>query len=194
MEGRDEALREFDRIILGIDPGTNVMGFGILGVKSSRPYMLDMGVWKMKASDSHYLRLRQIYENVVGVAERYLPDELSIEAPFCGKNVQSMLKLGRAQGVAMAAALSRDIPIAEYEPSKIKMAITGNGGASKEQVRELLRRILSIPASRLDVELDATDALAAALCHFYESSKPAIATGPRSWKEFIAKNPGRVKL
>ncbi|MDE6391275.1 MAG: crossover junction endodeoxyribonuclease RuvC [Duncaniella sp.] len=194
MEGRDEALREFDRIILGIDPGTNVMGFGILGVKSSRPYMLDMGVWKMKASDSHYLRLRQIYENVVGVAERYLPDELSIEAPFCGKNVQSMLKLGRAQGVAMAAALSRDIPIAEYEPSKIKMAITGNGGASKEQVRELPRRILSIPASRLDVELDATDALAAALCHFYESSKPAIATGPRSWKEFIAKNPGRVKL
>lgn len=194
MEGRDEALREFDRIILGIDPGTNVMGFGILGVKSSRPYMLDMGVWKMKASDSHYLRLRQIYENVVGVAERYLPDELSIEAPFCGKNVQSMLKLGRAQGVAMAAALSRDIPIAEYEPSKIKMAITGNGGASKEQVRELLRRILSIPASRLDVELDATDALAAALCHFYESSKPAIATGPKSWKEFIAKNPGRVKL
>lgn len=194
MEGRDEALREYDRIILGIDPGTNVMGFGILGVRSSRPYMLDMGVWKMKASDSHYLRLRQIYENVVGVAERYLPDELSIEAPFCGKNVQSMLKLGRAQGVAMAAALSRDIPIAEYEPSKIKMAITGNGGASKEQVRELLRRILSIPASRLDVELDATDALAAALCHFYESSKPAIAAGPRSWKEFIAKNPGRVKL
>ncbi|MDE6179130.1 MAG: crossover junction endodeoxyribonuclease RuvC, partial [Duncaniella sp.] len=97
-------------------------------------------------------------------------------------------------GVAMAAALSGDIPIAEYEPSKIKMAITGNGGASKEQVRELLRRILSIPASRLDVELDATDALAAALCHFYESSKPAIAAGPRSWKEFIAKNPGRVKL
>lgn len=101
MAGREEGLREYDRIILGIDPGTNVMGYGILGVKSAKPSLLAMGVWKMKASDSHYLRLHQIYDNVVGIVERYLPDELSIEAPFYGKNVQSMLKLGRAQGVAM---------------------------------------------------------------------------------------------
>lgn len=186
-------LREYDRIILGIDPGTNVMGFGILGIRARKPALLDMGVWKMKASDSHYLRLSQIYANVLGIVERYLPDELAIEAPFFGKNVQSMLKLGRAQGVAIAAALSRDIPITEYEPSKIKMAITGNGGASKEQVRELLRRILAIPQERLEVELDATDALAAALCHFYESGKPLRSAGPKSWKDFIAKNPDRVK-
>ena len=119
---------------------------------------------------------------------------MSIEAPFFGKNVQSMLKLGRAQGVAMAAALSRDVPITEYEPRKIKMAITGNGAAGKEQVREMLRQILSIPAEALEGEaLDATDALAAALCHYYESQRPAGSSGPKSWKQFIAQNPGRLK-
>lgn len=118
---------------------------------------------------------------------------MAIEAPFFGKNVQSMLKLGRAQGVAMAAALERDIPIAEYEPRKIKMAITGSGAASKEQVQEMLRRILNIDRGQLLPELDATDALAAALCHFYETSRPTVTAGPKSWKEFIAKNPGRIK-
>lgn len=139
------------------------------------------------------MRLHRIHQGVLGLIAQYLPDEMAIEAPFFGKNVQSMLKLGRAQGVAMAAALSRDIPITEYEPRKIKMAITGTGAASKEQVQEMLRRILTIPKESLLPELDATDALAAALCHFYETSRPVMAKGPLSWKEFIAKNPGRVK-
>lgn len=189
----DQSLKQFDRIIIGIDPGTNVMGYGILGVKAKKPMLIALGVIKLDRFESHYLRLRRIYDRVLSLTEQYLPDEMAIEAPFFGKNVQSMLKLGRAQGVAMAAALSRDVPITEYEPSKIKMAITGTGAASKEQVREMLRRILSIPAESLDIELDATDALGAALCHFYESAKPAIAKGPRSWKNFIARNPDRVK-
>ena len=128
------------------------------------------------------------------LVQQDLPGEMAIEAPFFGKNVQSMLKLGRAQGVAMAAALHYEVPITEYEPRKIKMAITGTGAASKEQVREMLIRILAIPRENVLPELDATDALAAALCHYYESSKPAAAkSGAKSWKEFIARNPGRVK-
>lgn len=187
--------KDFDRIIIGIDPGTNVMGYGVIGVKGKKPALIALGVVKLNKFESHYLRLRRIFERVIGLVEQYLPDEMAIEAPFFGKNVQSMLKLGRAQGVAMAAALSRDIPITEYEPRKIKMAITGNGAASKEQVRELLRRMLSISENQLaDLELDATDGLAAALCHFYESSRPTIAPGPKSWKDFIAKNPDKVKM
>lgn len=187
-------IRDADKIIIGIDPGTNVMGYGILAVKARKPYLIALGVIKLNKFEDHYLRLRRIYDRVLGLVEQYLPDEMAIEAPFFGKNVQSMLKLGRAQGVAMAAALSREIPITEYEPRKIKMAITGNGGASKEQVREMLRRILDIQSNQLnDLELDATDGLAAALCHFYESQRPAIAAGPKSWKEFILKNPDKVK-
>lgn len=187
------SLREWDRIILGIDPGTNVMGYGILGVKGRKPAMIALGVMELSKFESHYLRLARIYQRVLGLVEQFLPDELAIEAPFFGKNVQSMLKLGRAQGVAMAAALSRDVPITEYEPRKIKMAITGSGAASKEQVKEMLRRILAIPPENLNGKLDATDALAAALCHFYESSHPAVPKSVNSWKEFIAKNPHRVK-
>ena len=188
-----KTLREWDRIIIGIDPGTNVMGYGILGVKGKTPSMIAMGVIELSKFESHYLRLSRIFERVTMLVEQYLPDEMAIEAPFFGKNVQSMLKLGRAQGVAMAAALARDVPIAEYEPRKIKMAITGNGAASKEQVQEMLRRILNIPRESLLPQLDATDALGAALCHFYESSRPQIDKGCRSWKEFIAKNPDKVK-
>lgn len=186
-------LREFDRIIIGIDPGTNVMGYGILGLKGKKPLMIAMGVIQLSKFESHYIRLRKIYDRVLQLVEQYLPDEMAIEAPFFGKNVQSMLKLGRAQGVAMAAALARDVPITEYEPRKIKMAITGSGAASKEQVQEMLRRILDIPKENLLPQLDATDALAAALCHHYESSRPQIDKGCKSWKEFITKNPGRVK-
>lgn len=187
------ATSGFERIIIGIDPGTNVMGYGILGVNGKKPVMIAMGVIRLSRYETHYLRLRRIHERVLGLVEQYLPDEMAIEAPFFGKNVQSMLKLGRAQGVAMAAALERDIPITEYEPRKIKMAITGNGAASKEQVQEMLRRILSISRDRILPELDATDALAAALCHFYESSKPMAASSPKSWKAFITANPSRVK-
>lgn len=190
----DISLKEWDRIIIGIDPGTNVMGYAILGIREKKPALIAMGVIELNKFESHYLRLRRIYERVLGLVEQYLPDEMAIEAPFFGKNVQSMLKLGRAQGVAMAAALSRDVPITEYEPRKIKMAITGNGAASKEQVKEMLRRILDIPDASLLPQLDATDALGAALCHFYESAKPAVARGASSWKSFIASHPDRVKM
>lgn len=189
----DERVKQYERVIIGIDPGTNVMGYGILGVNGKKPHLVAMGVIKLSKFDDHYMRLRRIFERVSGLVRQYLPDEMAIEAPFFGKNVQSMLKLGRAQGVAMAAALNRDIPITEYEPRKIKMAITGNGAASKEQVAEMLRRILDIAKDDMPEFLDATDALAAALCHFYESGKPVVAKGAKSWAEFIAQNPGRVK-
>lgn len=183
----------WDKVIIGIDPGTNVMGYGVLGILRGKPSVVAMGVLRLNRMEDHYMRLHRIHERVLGLVEQYLPDEFAIEAPFFGKNVQSMLKLGRAQGVAMAAALSRDVPIAEYEPRKVKMAITGNGAASKEQVKEMLVRILKIPRENLLPELDATDALGVALCHFYESSRPSLPAGPKSWKEFIARNPGRVK-
>lgn len=189
----DPSLRQWERIIIGIDPGTNVMGYGILGIKARKPEMIAMGVIQLNKFESHYLRLSRIFTRVTSLIEQYLPDEMAIEAPFFGKNVQSMLKLGRAQGVAMAAALNRDIPITEYEPRKIKMAITGNGAASKEQVQEMLRRILNISKENLLPQLDATDALGAALCHYYESSRPQVEKGCKSWKEFITKHPDKVK-
>lgn len=189
----EKNLQQWDRIILGIDPGTNVMGYGVLGVKGKHPGMIVMGVISLNKFESHYLRLKRIYDRVIGIVEQYLPDEVAIEAPFFGKNVQSMLKLGRAQGVAMAAALSRDVPITEYEPRKIKQSITGNGAASKEQVQEMLIRELNISREKLLPQLDATDALAAALCHFYESGKPSAPKGASSWKAFIAANPDKVK-
>lgn len=185
---------EWDKIIIGIDPGTNVMGYGLLGIKGKKPHLIAMGVIKLNRMDDHYMRLKHIYERVTGVIDSYLPDEMAIEAPFFGVNVQSMLKLGRAQGVAMVAALNRDLPITEYEPRKIKMAITSNGAASKEQVATMLQRTLNIDKDEMPEFLDATDALAAALCHFYESSKPVPAGGgAKSWKSFIAQHPDRVK-
>lgn len=187
------SLREWDHIIIGIDPGTNVMGYGLLGLKKGKPHLIAMGVLKLSRYDDHYMRLHRIFERVTGLIKQYLPDEMSIEAPFFGKNVQSMLKLGRAQGVAMAAALNFEVPITEYEPRKIKQAITGNGAASKEQVATMLQRELGFSRNELPDFLDATDALAAALCHFYESRKPTVARGNQSWKAFIAQHPDRVK-
>ncbi len=188
----DAKVKEADRVILGIDPGTNVMGYGILGVFGRKPALIAMGVIELKKFEDHYMRLHRIYERVTMLVEQYLPDEMAIEAPFFGKNVQSRLKLGRAQGVAIAAAIARQVPITEYEPRKIKMAITGNGGASKEQVREMLRRMLDIPEASMLPHLDATDALGAALCHFYESAKPLKTKSSASWKDFIAHNPEKV--
>ena len=133
-----------EKIILGIDPGTNVLGYGVIKVTGSKVVMLAMGVIDLRKCTDVYLKLGRIYERVMGVIDSFLPDELAIEAPFFGKNVQSMLKLGRAQGVAIAAAISRDIPIHEYAPLEIKKAITGNGGASKEQVAGMLQRMLKI--------------------------------------------------
>ena len=182
-----------EKIILGIDPGTTIMGYGILRVVGVKPEMIAMGIIDLRKFDDHYLKLRHIHERVLGIIESYLPDELAIEAPFFGKNVQSMLKLGRAQGVAMAAALSRDIPITEYAPLKIKMAITGNGQASKEQVADMLKRMLHIPESEMGPFMDATDALGAAYCHYLQMGRPAMPKAYSSWKDYIQKNPDKVK-
>ena len=169
------------------------MGYGVLCVKGTRPEMVAMGVIDLRRVDDTYLKLKHIYERVLGIIESYLPDELAIEAPFFGKNVQSMLKLGRAQGVAMAAALSRDIPITEYAPLKIKMAITGNGQASKEQVADMLRRMLRFGKDDMPAFMDATDAMAAAYCHYLQMGRPAVEKAYRGWKDFVAKNPEKVR-
>lgn len=184
---------ERERIILGIDPGTQVMGYGLLRVVNNKPELMAMGVLQLNKYDDHYLRLRRIFERVIMLIDEYLPDELAIEAPFFGKNVQSMLKLGRAQGVAMAAALSRDIPIFEYAPLKIKMAITGNGKAAKEQVAYMLQQMLKIRQENMPKQLDATDGLAAAVCHYFETNNPSQERKFTSWKDFIHKNPSKVK-
>ena len=182
-----------EKIILGIDPGTTIMGYGILRIKGTKPEMVAMGIIDLRKFANHYLKLRHIHERVLSIIESYLPDELAIEAPFFGKNVQSMLKLGRAQGVAMAVALSRDIPITEYAPLKIKMAITGNGRAAKEQVADMLRRYLKIPQENMLPQLDATDGLAAAYCHFLQLNTPFQEAEFKSWKDYINKNEDKVK-
>ena len=182
-----------ERIIMGIDPGTQVMGYGILRVLDNKPHMEAMGVMQLGKYGDHYLKLAKIYARVIGLIEEYLPDEVAIEAPFFGKNVQSMLKLGRAQGVAMAAAISRDIPIFEYAPLKIKMAITGNGRAAKEQVAYMLLNILHIPDENMLKQLDASDGLAAALCHFYQLKPSSDEVKYRDWKDFANRNPKKVR-
>lgn len=182
-----------EKIILGIDPGTNLMGYGVLRVTGTKPEMVAMGVIDLRRVGDTYLKLKHIYQRVLGIIDSYLPDELAIESPFFGKNVQSMLKLGRAQGVAMAAALSRDIPITEYAPLKIKMAITGNGQASKEQVADMLQRMLRLDKTDMPTFMDATDALGAAYCHYLQMGRPAVDKAYRGWKDFIAKNPDKVR-
>lgn len=176
---------------MGIDPGTNVMGYGVIKVVGNQPSLVSMGVLELQKYDNHYIKLKKIYETIIRLCDNYTPDELAIEAPFFGKNVQSMLKLGRAQGVAMAAALSRDLPVFEYAPLKIKQAITGNGRASKEQVANMLSRYLKIETD--PKYLDATDGVAAALCHFFQNQDLKTEKPIKSWKEFLSKNPGRVK-
>lgn len=180
-----------DRIILGIDPGTTIMGYGIIQIIDKKPELIVLGNIDLKKYSDHYIKLKHIFDRVTSLIDQYHPDELSIEAPFFGKNVQSMLKLGRAQGVAIAAALSRSMPIFEYAPRKIKMSITGQGNASKEQVAMLLKNLLKI--KELPKDLDATDGLAAALCHFYQSNNPTMDKSYNSWKDFINKNQSRIK-
>ena len=188
-----------DKIILGIDPGTNIMGYGVLRVASTvtatgrrtsqQAEMLTMGIIDLRKYEDAYLKLGHIFERVTGIIQSYLPDEMAIEAPFFGKNVQSMLKLGRAQGVAIAAAIERSVPIHEYAPMKIKMALTGNGNASKEQVAGMLQRLLKIPQSEMGKFMDATDALAAAYCHYLQMGRPDTdAPHYRGWKDFVNKN------
>jgi crossover junction endodeoxyribonuclease RuvC len=180
-----------ERIILGIDPGTNVTGYGVIRVSGTVPELVALGSVDLSKFGDHYLKLKHIFDRTLGLIDEYHPDELAVEAPFYGKNVQSMLKLGRAQGAAIAAALHRSVPIFEYAPRKIKMSITGQGAASKEQVASMLRNILKFREE--DIVLDATDGLAAALCHFYQSRNPTGEKAFNSWKDFISKNPKRVK-
>ena len=180
-----------DRIILGIDPGTTIMGYGLIKVVEKKMFFLQLNELILKKYDDHYLRLKYIFERTIELIDKYNPDEIAIEAPFFGKNVQSMLKLGRAQGVAMAAGLSREISITEYSPKKIKMAITGNGNASKEQVAKMLQSLLSI--KELPKNLDSTDGLAAAVCHFYNSNTTISTSKYSGWSSFVKNNPKRLK-
>lgn len=179
------------KIILGIDPGTTIMGFGLIEVQNNKMKLIQFHELQLKKYENHYLKLDQIFKRTIEIIDEYHPDEIAIEAPFFGKNVQSMLKLGRAQGIAMAAGLSREIPITEYSPKKIKMAITGNGNASKEQVAKMLKSLLKI--SKLPKNLDATDGLAAAVCHFYNKGIKTKEKGYNNWSSFISKNPKRIK-
>lgn len=182
------------KIILGIDPGTSVTGYGLLSVHNCSTKLLDFGVINLKKEKTHALKLKSIFEKMLALIEKYKPDELAIESPFFGKNVQSMLKLGRAQGIVIAAALFREIPVFEYAPKKIKQAITGNGNASKEQVFRMLARMFGLKEK--PKYLDASDGLAAALCHHLQKSnmKNKISKGKNysGWKDFVKNNTERM--
>ena len=178
-----------EKVILGLDPGTNVMGYGLIQIEGPKIKLIQFGVIHLQKYSGHELKLKKIFERVLSLINDYHPDEVALEAPFFGKNVQSMLKLGRAQCVAMAAALSREIPITEYAPKKVKQSVTGNGNASKEQVAKMLMTLLQI--KDIPKLLDATDALAVALCHHFQGGNPQ--SGNKSWKSFISDNPNRVK-
>lgn len=180
-----------EKIILGVDPGTTVMGFGLIKVEKQKMELLQLNELQLKKYDDHYLKLRIIFDRTIELIDTYHPDELAIEAPFFGKNVQSMLKLGRAQGVAMAAGLSRQIPITEYEPKKVKMAITGNGNASKEQVAKMLQQLLNL--KELPKYFDSTDGLAVAVCHFFNSGRVTSQKSYTSWESFVKQNESRIR-
>lgn len=178
-----------EKIILGLDPGTNIMGYGVITIRASKIELNQFGIIRLGKVDSHELRLKKIFDRVLSLIDEYHPDEVALEAPFFGKNVQSMLKLGRAQGVAMSAALYREIPIVEYAPKKVKQSVTGNGNASKEQVAKMLMTLLTI--KEMPKLLDATDALAVAICHHYQNGVVKVKT--KSWEAFIKDNPNRLK-
>ena len=179
-----------DRIILGIDPGTTIMGYGLIHVKGNKMEMITMGVLHLSKLNSHADKLKRIFERTLALIDEYKADEMALEAPFYGKNVQSMLKLGRAQGVAMAAGLYRDIPIFEYAPKKIKMSITGQGTASKEQVAAMLKSLLKI--NEMPKHLDASDGLAAAVCHYFQNGKISGGKSYSGWSSFLKDNPDRL--
>jgi crossover junction endodeoxyribonuclease RuvC len=192
LVGRKESkILVKEKIILGVDPGTNVMGYGIIKITGSKIELLDAGVLSMKKEKDLGVRLKMIFDHMISLIDQFLPDELAIEAQFFGENVQSMLKLGKAQGVAIAAALSRSIPFEEYAPKKIKMSITGKGTSSKEQVAGMLVHILKI--KNLPEPLDATDALATAVCHHYQSNSPTGGKKYSGWDSFLKNNPNKLK-
>jgi crossover junction endodeoxyribonuclease RuvC len=194
------AEKLYNRIILGIDPGTRIMGYGIIGCTGKNYQLISLGVVHLEKLDDHAVRLKTIFDRTSALIEGFQPDEMAIEAPFYGKNVQSMLKLGRAQGVAIAAALQKSIPVSEYSPRKIKQSITGNGNASKEQVAALLEQMMTFES--LGKNLDATDGLAVALCHFFQAEPSGIASITHkklakskagAWTKFLTDNPERLK-
>jgi crossover junction endodeoxyribonuclease RuvC len=187
------SLQKPSKIILGIDPGTLVMGYGIIEIRGRQVTLMEMHVLKLSAKKDNHERLRLIHQKVEALIEEFSPHEFAIEAPFFGKNVQSMLKLGRAQGVAIAAAMSAGLPVTEYSPRKIKQSVTGNGNAGKEQVWKMLQQMLSLKDE--PAYFDATDALAVAMCHYLQMN-PILAKagkGFNGWDDFIKKNPGRIK-
>ena len=185
-------IAERDKVILGIDPGTRILGFGVIRIQGKRTSYVDMGVIDLRKDKDHFVTLKRITQEVTKLIEKYMPDELAIEAPFYGKNPQVMLKLGRAQGAAIAAALVKDIPIFEYAPRSVKLAITGKGAASKEQVALLVQKLLGICSPQQFA--DATDALSIALCHFYHRTTLGLSAGKKeTWESFVKNNPQKIK-
>jgi len=188
-------LQKASKIILGIDPGTIIMGYGIIEVKASGIHLLEMSVLKLPPKNDAYEKLEKIHEKIKQLISLYKPDHFAIEAPFFGKNVQSMLKLGRAQGVAIAAAMQAGLSVNEYSPKKVKQSITGNGNADKEQVMKMLQQLLKFDTG--PAYMDASDALAVAVCHHFQQKNliPGIAAkkSVKDWAAFLAKNPSRVK-
>lgn len=187
-----QRIKDYERIIFGIDPGTIVMGYGLIGIEKEKAEIISLGVIKLDKLEDHSMRLKKIFERTVSIIDQYHPDELAIEAPFFGKNVQSMLKLGRAQGVAIAAALTRELAVFEYSPKKIKQSITGNGNASKEQVSLMLQKLLKFEES--PKFFDATDGLGAAYCHYLQNSVGGSSEKKfTNWKSFVSANPSKLK-
>ena len=189
--GKEAKIKTKEKIILGIDPGTQIMGFGLIQTNGNAYQVLQYGVLHLKKYDEHALKLKKIFDKITHIIEEYHPDAVALEAPFFGQNIQSMLKLGRAQGVAMAAALAREIPITEYSPKKVKQSVTGNGNASKEQVAEMLKTLLNM--QEIPKLLDASDALAVALCHHFHEGRLQTRGRSGGWKSFLSENPERIK-
>jgi crossover junction endodeoxyribonuclease RuvC len=177
-------------VILGIDPGTTFMGYGVISISRNQPVLLLLGSLDQRKIKDHYEKIAKIFDRTLQLIQEYNPSALAIEAPFFGNNVQSMLKLGRAQGAAISAALYQSVPVFEYAPRKIKQSITGHGDASKEQIANFLQYILKVELK--PETLDATDGLAAAMCHFYQVNTPVKTGSSKNWEDFIRKNPGRV--
>src|SRR5512133_81804 len=177
-------------VILGIDPGTTVMGYGVIRIQRNQPLLLLMGTLNQRKVCDHYEKIARIFDRTMELINEYKPEAMAIESPFYGNNVQSMLKLGRAQGAAISAALHLHVPVFEYAPRKIKQSITGHGESSKEQISNLLQYILKTELK--PDSLDATDGLAAALCHYYQLCNPVKTSSAKGWEDFIKKNPGRI--